>query len=80
MAKHEIKAMLPGLFYRKPSPDEPNYKNVGDTVAKGDVIGLIEVMKSFHQVTSDADGTITAFQVEDASAITPGQPLVEVEI
>ena len=80
MANHEIKAMLPGMFYRKPSPEEPNYKDVGDTVAKGDVIGLIEVMKSYHEVASDVDGTITAFPCENASTIVPGQTLAEIEI
>lgn len=80
MAVHELKAMLPGVFYRKPSPDEPNYKEVGDTVAKGEVIGLIEVMKSFHQVTSDADGKITAFPVDNEDAIMPGLTLAEIEV
>lgn len=79
MATAEIRAMLPGMFYRKPSPEEPPYKKEGDSVAKGDVIGLIEVMKSFHEVHSDVDGTITAFKVEDAEAITPGVVLAEVE-
>ena len=80
MTTHEIKAMLPGMFYRKPSPDEPNYKNVGDSVTKGDVIGLIEVMKSFHQVTSDVDGNISAFPAENEDAIVPGQILAEIKI
>lgn len=80
MAQHEIKAMLPGLFYRKPSPDEPYYKKVGDSVANGDVIGLIEVMKSFHQITSDVDGTITAFPAENEDTIMPGQTLAEIEV
>lgn len=79
MATEEIRAMLPGMFYRKPSPDEPPYKNEGDTVSKGDVIGLIEVMKSFHEVHSDVDGMIVAFKVDDAEAITPGTVLAEVE-
>ncbi len=79
MATEEIRAMLPGMFYRKPSPDEPPYKNEGDTVSKGDVIGLIEVMKSFHEVQSDIEGTITSFKVGDAEAITPGTVLAEVE-
>ena len=79
MAKHEIRAMLPGTFYRKSAPEQPNYKNPGDTVSKGDVIGLIEVMKSFHEVTSDFDGTVGEFFVENEAAITPGQVLLEVE-
>ncbi|MEM7067598.1 MAG: acetyl-CoA carboxylase [Pseudomonadota bacterium] len=79
MAKHEVKAMLPGMFYRKPSPDQPNYKEVGDRVNVGDVLGLIEVMKSFHEVQSDAAGTVTAFPTESEDAIMPGQTLVEIE-
>ena len=79
MAKHEIRAMLPGTFYRKSAPDQPNYKNPGDRIAKGDVIGLIEVMKSFHEVTCEFDGTVGDFQVENEDAITPGQVLVEIE-
>lgn len=80
MAVTEIKAVLPGMFYRKPSPEEPPYKNEGDAVAKGDVIGLIEVMKSFHEVQSDVDGRIIAFKVDDFEAITPGTVLVEIEV
>ena len=79
MAKHDIRAMLPGVFYRKPAPDQPNYKNPGDSVAKGDVIGLIEVMKSFHEVKSDFDGTVVAFKAENEEAIAPGQVLAEIE-
>ncbi len=80
MALHEVKAMLPGTFYRKPSPDDPVFKDVGDTVAKGDVIGLIEVMKSFHEVVADADGTIKSFAVDDEEAIMPGATVAEIEV
>lgn len=79
MATEEIRAMLPGIFYRKPSPDEPPYKNEGDIVAKGEVIGLIEVMKSFHEAHSTVDGKIISFKVDDAEPITPGTVLAEVE-
>lgn len=80
MAIHELKAMLPGVYYRKSSPDEPNYKEVGDTVSKGDVIGLIEVMKSYREVTSDVDGKILAFPVGNEEAIAPGVILAKIEI
>jgi acetyl-CoA carboxylase biotin carboxyl carrier protein len=79
MAKHEIRSQLPGMFYRKPSPEEPNYKEVGDTIEVGDVIGLIEVMKTFTQVTADAAGNIVSFEVDDADAIMPGQVLAVIE-
>ena len=73
----EILSPLPGTFYRKPSPDQPNFKNVGDAVAVGDVIGLIEVMKSFNEVTAEVAGTITAFLADDEEPVMAGQPLAE---
>ena len=79
MSMNEIRAMLPGMFYRKPAPDQPNYKNPGDSIKKGDVIGLIEVMKSFHEVTSDHDGTVGEFLVDNEEIIAPGQVLVRIE-
>ena len=77
MANKQVLSPLPGTFYRKPSPDDPVYKTEGDSVAVGDVIGLIEVMKSFHEVTSDASGTVGLFLVENEDAVMAGQPILE---
>tara|TARA_R110002020_G_scaffold95525_3_gene229098 strand:+ start:280 stop:519 length:240 start_codon:yes stop_codon:yes gene_type:complete len=79
MAKHEIKSPIPGTFYRKPAPDQPAYKNVGDTVANGDTIGLVEVMKSFHEVKADADGTVSAFPLDDGEPVMAGQVIAELD-
>lgn len=79
MSQSEIKSPLPGTFYRRPAPEEPLFKNEGDSVAKGEVIGLVEVMKSFHEIKSDIDGTITRFLVDNEEAVTAGQPLAEVD-
>ncbi len=73
----QIKSHLPGMFYRKPSPDEPDFKSEGDTVAVGDVIGLIEVMKTFHELKADAAGTIAKFLIDNEDPVTAGQPVVE---
>lgn len=73
---NEIVSPLPGTFYRKPSPEEAAFKEVGDSVAKGDVIGLVEVMKVFREVQADKDGTIKEFLVENESEVMAGQPLV----
>lgn len=73
----QILSPLPGTFYSKPAPDQPPFKSVGDTVAVGDVIGLIEVMKSFHEIVADQSGTITAFAVEDEEPVMAGQALIE---
>ncbi|QBF30517.1 acetyl-CoA carboxylase [Thalassococcus sp. S3] len=76
---HEIKSPIPGTFYRKPSPDEPPYKEVGDSVAKGDTIGLVEVMKTFHEVKADGEGTVASYEVEDTDPVTAGQVLVKLD-
>ena len=73
----QLLSPLPGTFYRKPSPDKPAYKNDGDKVAKGDVIGLIEVMKSFTEVKADAAGKIK-FVVDNEEPVMAGQPLAEI--
>jgi acetyl-CoA carboxylase biotin carboxyl carrier protein len=75
----ELLAPLPGVFYRKPAPDKPPYKSEGDSVAVGDVVGLIEVMKSFVEVQAEASGKIVRFVVGDEEPIMAGQLLLEME-
>jgi biotin carboxyl carrier protein len=80
MAIKTVLSPLPGTFYRKPAPDQPPYKKDGDKVAAGDVIGLIEVMKSFNEVKSDMSGRIVKFIAENEDAIMAGQPIAEIEV
>lgn len=79
MAIKQVLSPLPGTFYRRPAPDQPPFKEVGDPVAAGDVIGLVEVMKSFHEVKADIAGTVTAFLIDNEDAVMAGQPLLEVD-
>jgi biotin carboxyl carrier protein len=75
----QIVSPLPGTFYRRPTPDKPPYKAEGDSVAVGDVIGLVEVMKSFHEVKASEAGVVRAFLVENEDAVMAGQPLIELD-
>lgn len=79
MARHEIKSPIPGTFYRKPAPEEPPFVEIGSTVAKGDVVALVEVMKSFHQIKADAGGTVSGFPLEDGEPVTVGATIVELD-
>ena len=74
-----IHSHLPGTFYRKPAPDKPPYIEVGQRVKHGDVIGLIEVMKSFHEVLSEEEGKVSRILVENEAAVQAGDPLAELE-
>lgn len=51
----------------------------GDSVSEGDVIGLVGVMKSFHDITAPADGTVVDILAENESEIESGDTLFELE-
>ena len=79
MAQTNILSPLPGTYYRRPAPDQPAYKDVGDQVTVGEVVGLIEVMKSFIEVKSELGGKIVAFLIENEDPVTAGQPIIAIE-
>lgn len=74
-----IQSPLPGTFYHQASPEEPAFKGAGDDVAVGDVIGLIEVMKTFIPVTAEATGVFVKYTVENASPVTAGDVVAELK-
>jgi len=73
-----IKAPAPGTFYRRPSPDEDVFVNEGDKVESGQVVGLVEVMKNFLDVTATADGVLSSFLVENEDLVEAGQDIATI--
>lgn len=74
----DILSPLPGIFYRKPGPDKEPYVNEGDHVDVGQTVGMVEVMKQFTEVRSDAVGTIDHFLIEDGGTVNPGEAIATV--
>ncbi len=74
-----INSPLPGTFYRRPNPQASPYVSEGDEVRAGDVVGLVEIMKSFHEIASDADGTVVRFLVENEDLVDAGQEIIVLE-
>ena len=74
-----IKSPLVGTFYRAASPEEKPYVMVGDTVKKGDVIGIVEAMKLMNEITSVADGVIDSIRVEDGTMVEYDQVLMTIK-
>lgn len=72
-----IQAPAPGTFYRRPSPDEDVFVEEGDQVASGQVIGLVEVMKNFLDVTANRDGVVESFLVENEDLVEAGQDIAK---
>ena len=79
MADKTVRAQMPGTFYRRPDPESDYYVEEGEQVSAGDTVGLIEVMKSFHEVKAEEEGTIARFLVDNEEAVDAGQDLVEME-
>lgn len=74
-----IKSPIIGTFYRKPSPDKPLFVEVGQTIAEGDVLCVIEAMKLFNEIESEVSGKIVKILVDDASPVEFDQPLFLVD-
>ena len=74
-----IKSPMIGTFFRKPSPDKPNFIEVGDEVSVGKVVCIIEAMKLFNEIESEVSGKIIKVLAEDASPVEYDQPLYLVE-
>lgn len=74
-----IKSPMIGTFYRSSSPDKPPFVNVGDEIAAGKPVCIIEAMKLFNEIESDVKGKIVKVLVNDATPVEYDQPLFLVE-
>lgn len=74
-----IKSPMIGTFYRSSSPDKPAFVNVGDEVAPGKPVCIIEAMKLFNEIESDVKGKIVKMLVNDATPVEYDQPLFLVD-
>lgn len=78
-AGHVVAAPLTGLFYGSPSPGAEPYVREGGQVSVGQVIGLIEAMKLFNEIKSDAQGRVARIHAENGALVKAKQPLIEIE-
>lgn len=74
-----IESPMVGTFYRASSPTAKAFVEVGQTIAIGDTLCIIEAMKMLNQIESDKAGTITQVLVENEQPVEFGQPLFVVE-
>lgn len=74
-----VKSPMVGVVYLSSDPNSANYVNVGDTVAAGDTVCLIEAMKTFNPVKAHKGGRVTKILVESGDPVEYGAPLVVIE-
>ena len=74
-----VKSPIIGTLYRKPSPDKPNFVEVGSDISSGDTVCVIEAMKLFNEIESEVSGKIVKVLVDDSSPVEFDQPLFLVD-
>ncbi|MEX2425655.1 MAG: acetyl-CoA carboxylase biotin carboxyl carrier protein [Thermomicrobiaceae bacterium] len=72
---HQITSPMVGTFYEGPSPGEPPFVRVGDTVEVGQTVAIIEAMKIMNEIVADRPGVIEAMLVENGETVEYGHPL-----
>ena len=71
----KVESPMVGTFYRASSPDARPFVDVGDSIAVGDTVCIIEAMKILNQIQAEVAGTLRAILVEDGQPVEFGQPL-----
>lgn len=74
-----VKSPMVGVVYLSADPKTPNYVKVGDTVAEGDTVCLVEAMKTFNPVKAHKGGKVAKILVESGDPVEYGEPLVVIE-
>lgn len=74
-----VKSPMVGVVYLSADPKTPNYVKVGDTVAEGDTVCLVEAMKTFNPVKAHKGGRVAKILVEAGDPVEYGEPLIVIE-
>ena len=75
----EVKSPMIGTFYRSSGPDKDAFVKVGDKIAPGDVVCIVEAMKLFNEIESEVSGEIVKVLIDDASPVEYDQVLFLVD-
>jgi len=74
-AGHKVLAPMVGTFYRSSTPEAEPFAKVGDKIAVGDTLCIIEAMKMMNQIESDVAGTVLSVEIDNGEPIEFGQVL-----
>jgi acetyl-CoA carboxylase biotin carboxyl carrier protein len=73
-----VSSPMVGTFYRSPSPGAPNFVDVGQAVAKGKTLCIVEAMKLMNEIESEVNGVVVEIMLENAQPVQFGQPLLKI--
>jgi acetyl-CoA carboxylase biotin carboxyl carrier protein len=74
-----VHSPIVGTAYRSPEPGAPPFVNVGDVVAEGDTLLIVEAMKTMNQIPAPRAGKVTRILIEDGQPVEYDEPLMIVE-
>ena len=74
-----VEAPMVGTFYRAPQPGAPPFVEVGDAVAVGQTLCILEAMKLMNELESEIDGIVREVLVENTEPVEFGQVLFRIE-
>lgn len=77
---YTVEAPMVGTFYSASSPDAEPFVTVGQTVAKGDTLCIVEAMKMMNHIDAPVDGVIKAILVENGEPVEFGQPIILIDL
>lgn len=75
----DVTSPFVGTFYRAPTPDSPNFCDVGSVVRPGQTLCIIEAMKLMNELEAEASGTITEIFAQNGKAVEFGQKLFRIK-
>ena len=76
----EVRAPMSGVFYSKPAPDQPSYVEIGDTVKKKQILGLLETMKVFQKIKCPTNGKVVEILPENESPLKDEDLIFVIEV
>ena len=68
-----------GTFYRSASPESSAFVEIGQSVAEGDTLCIIEAMKILNQIEADTSGTVKKILVENGQPVEYNEPMFVIE-
>jgi acetyl-CoA carboxylase biotin carboxyl carrier protein len=75
-----VVAPLVGVFYRSSSPGAKPFVEVGDTVERGQKVGIVEAMKMMNEVTSDYRGVVAEILVANGETVQYEQTIMLIDV
>ena len=72
----EVVSPMVGVFYRAPSPADPNFIEIGDRVEAGQTVALVEAMKVFNEIVAETAGTVVEIKPQSSDLVETGQVII----